>query len=69
MATIDIRELRVELARRDLTQGELATRISTRPSTLSSWLRGVNPPPPQFRERVEEALGLHPGALLPLEQD
>lgn len=53
----------VELARRGLTQAELAHRAGMAPSSLSGWLRGIWPPQPGFVEKLEAALDLTPGTL------
>lgn len=63
MTPIDRPELLAQLARRDLTQTQLAMLMRVRPSTFSSWARGINPAPEGFRESVEDALGLERGTL------
>ena len=63
MPPINRSELLVQLARCGLTQERFAQRIHVRPSTFSSWVRGVNPAPPGFAERVEDELGLERGSL------
>jgi predicted transcriptional regulator len=60
---LDRGELIAQLARRDMSQREMAEIIGARPSTFSSWIRGVNPAPDGLREAVEHALGLRRGAL------
>ena len=62
---IDQRGLLVELARRGLTQVQLAQKLKIKPSTFSSWIREINPAPERFREDLEDALGLRRGALKP----
>ncbi|MCX6833523.1 MAG: helix-turn-helix transcriptional regulator [candidate division Zixibacteria bacterium] len=63
MGSIDIRELRAELVRKDMTLAALALSLGIRPSTFSSYARGINPAPPDLRQRVEAALGLRRGTL------
>ena len=60
---LDRGELLAQLARREMSQREVAEMIGCRPSSFSSWIRGVNPSPDGFRQRVEDALGLRRGAL------
>jgi transcriptional regulator with XRE-family HTH domain len=60
---LDITQLDVELARRRLTRTDLARRIGKPPTTLSGWLRGHHPGPPNLPQRLEEALELEPGTL------
>lgn len=56
--------LRAHLALKRLTQLDLARRLGHPVSTLSSWLRGVAPPPGDLLTRIERALKLEPGALI-----
>jgi transcriptional regulator with XRE-family HTH domain len=63
MSPINRSELLVQLARCGLTQEQLAQRLHVRPSTFSSWARGVNPAPAGFADRVEDELGLERGSL------
>jgi DNA-binding transcriptional regulator YdaS (Cro superfamily) len=60
---IDQSALRVELARRQLAQWRLALKLGLRPSTLSDYLRGARPAPPELAERIERALRLEQGSL------
>ena len=55
--------LRVELARRNLTQTQLAQLMGLPPTTLSSWVRGAHPAPDDLTRKIEKALGLAGGAL------
>lgn len=55
--------LRVELARRRLTQIQLAQLLRVPPTTLSTWVRGAHPAPNDLATRIEKALGLPLGAL------
>lgn len=55
--------LRVELARVELTHADLAVKLGVAPTTLSTWLRGAHPPPPDLTERIERALRLPTGRL------
>jgi transcriptional regulator with XRE-family HTH domain len=63
MAAPDSTELRVELARQNMTRRSLAERLAVPPSTLSSWLHGAAPAPRNLAARIENALRLEPGAL------
>ena len=60
---LDRRTLRVELARRDLTQTRLAGMLGVPPTSLSTWLSGAHPAPADLASRIETALGLSRGAL------
>jgi len=60
---LDHTRLRVELARRDLTQTALALRMGVPQSTLSMWLTGVHPAPTDLTQRIEMALDLARGVL------
>lgn len=60
---LDRRTLRVELARRDLTQTRLAGMLGVPPTSLSTWLRGEHPAPPDLKRKIETALGLSAGTL------
>ena len=55
--------LRVELARRDWSQNELARRIGTKPNTLSDWLLGNRKAPEDLLRRIERALGVPANSL------
>jgi len=59
--------LRVELARRNMSRQALAHRLDVSPSTLSGWLRGVYPAPANFPGRIERALKIKRGRLVPRE--
>lgn len=63
IAPSTVTQLRIELLRLDLTQLDLAKRLDVPVSTLSSWLRGVSPPPPDLLRRIEHALDIPPNAL------
>jgi hypothetical protein len=65
---IDLRELRVALARRDVPQWRLAADLGVCPSTLSSYLHGRYPSPGDLRQRIERALGLPEHCLTPTEE-
>lgn len=56
-------DLKAELARRGLREWRLAQMLGHPPSTLSDWLRGVRPAPPDLADRIERALGLNPRSL------
>ena len=60
---LDLRELRGELARRGLTQGDLARQLAVPATTLGSWLLERHPAPDDLADRIESALGLEPGTL------
>src|SRR2546428_4934721 len=60
---VDGDALRVELARRDLTQTQLALLMKLPPTTLSTWIRGAHPAPSDLAGRIEKALGLAAGVL------
>ncbi len=60
---VDVRTLKAELARQGLTLIALARRIEARPSTLSAWIHGANPAPPDLVGRIEKALGVKRGTL------
>jgi transcriptional regulator with XRE-family HTH domain len=62
---VDIVILRIELARQQLTQAELAQALGVAPTTLSSWLGRRHPAPNGLAARIEQALGLPAGALAP----
>ena len=63
MSNVNRPELLAQLARREITQEKLAQRLAVRPSTFSSWVRGINPAPKGFTNSVEDALGLRRGTL------
>jgi plasmid maintenance system antidote protein VapI len=60
---VDVDALRIELARRNLTQTQLAQLMKLPPTTLSSWVRGAHPAPDDLARMIEKALGLSAGAL------
>jgi DNA-binding transcriptional regulator YdaS (Cro superfamily) len=60
---LDAVQVRVELARRGLPQWQLARRLGLPPSTLSDYLLGRRPSPPDLPLRIERALGLASGAV------
>jgi plasmid maintenance system antidote protein VapI len=60
---VDVDALRVELARRKLTQTQLARLLDLSPTTFSSWVRGAHPAPDDLARKIEKTLGLAPGAL------
>jgi transcriptional regulator with XRE-family HTH domain len=55
---IDLPRLRVELARKGLTQIQLAQKLDVPPTSLSGWLRGVHPAPEGLHRRISEVLGV-----------
>ncbi|MHB1845349.1 MAG: helix-turn-helix domain-containing protein [Deltaproteobacteria bacterium] len=57
--------LRIELARRNITQQRLALKIHVSPTTLSGWLRGAHPPPKDLAARIEKRLRIPRGRLDP----
>lgn len=63
--TFEQDELRVALARRRKTRVQLAAELNVPYSTAIGWLTGRHPAPPEFRRRVEAALGVRHGALRP----
>lgn len=65
---LSFRNLRAELARRGMTQLDLAHLLGHPVSTLSSWLRSAAPMPPDLARRIEAALDLAPGSLYPEEE-
>lgn len=60
---IDRRRLRIELARRELVQRDLAVLLGVAPTTLSGWLTGASRIPEGLPERIELALKLDHGSL------
>ena len=60
---IDTKLLRIELVKREMTMLALAKKLKQPPSTLSAWVRLVNPQPPDLAGRIESILRLKPGAL------
>lgn len=61
---LDNDELRVELARRKLTQLNLAQALGLKVTTLTSWIRGAHPAPDDLPDRIERLLGLPRGQLV-----
>jgi plasmid maintenance system antidote protein VapI len=57
MIKIDARKLRVALAERDLPRWRLAKLMKLPPSTLSDYLRGARPAPPDLAEKICTVLG------------
>lgn len=62
---IDLPELRATLARRSIQQWKLAYDVGVDPSMFSRQLRGLTSQPADLRERIERALNLEPGFLIP----
>jgi hypothetical protein len=60
---VDLRELRAQLARRDIRQWRLAADMNVSPSTLSAYLRGHCRAPRDLRQQIERVLGLEQNAL------
>jgi transcriptional regulator with XRE-family HTH domain len=60
---VDTSKLRGLLAERRLPQWRLAKRLGYAPSTLSDYLRGARPAPPDLVKQIEQELRLPPGAL------
>ena len=60
---INVKLLRIELVKREMTMFDLAKSLNNKSSTLSAWLREVNPQPADLGERIERVLGLQAGAL------
>ena len=56
-------DVAVELARRGMRQRDLAGLMKIPDTTLSDWLRGQHPPPPDLAARIERALKLPTGSL------
>ena len=61
--SINVKLLRIELARREMTRLDLARAIDVKATTLSAWIRRVNPQPPHLAGLIESRLGL-PGGFL-----
>jgi transcriptional regulator with XRE-family HTH domain len=61
--TIDTVALKLALVRKGWSQSQLADALDVPPTTLSSWLRGEHPSPPELQARLENALGISPGEL------
>lgn len=55
--------LRVELAKAGLTQRALAKKLNVPDTTLSDWITGAHPAPPDFTCRIEKELGLPAGSF------
>ena len=66
-----LRKLRIALAiqcaAREWRQRDIADKIRVPATTLSNWLHGTHPAPPDLVDRVEVALNLRPGSLPRLE--
>jgi predicted transcriptional regulator len=60
---IDLTALRAELARRGMTQVDLALVLRVSPTTLSGHLRGRHPAPSDLIDRIESVLGIQRGTL------
>ena len=58
MDRVDARKVKIQLASQGLTQESLARLLETPPSTLSAWLRGVNPQPEDLLVRVARVLSV-----------
>lgn len=58
-------KLRVELARRQMTQRDLAKEIGVAPTTLSGWVTGSHSCPSDLPSVLAKALGTDPAALAP----
>ena len=63
MERLDLKSLRLELVRQDLTQLKLARVLGVPVTTLSAWVRGVHPPPSDLISRIESALRLPRGSV------
>lgn len=64
-AMIDHVSLRVEMARAGVSLLDLARRLAVPRSTLSAWLRNVNPAPADLRLRLAAALQVPEAVLRP----
>lgn len=60
---IDVFELKSQLARRGMTQLDLARLIGRPSTTLYNWIRGEHPSPPGTPALLERVLELPAGAL------
>ena len=58
-------KLRVELARRQMTQRDLAKKIGVAPTTLSGWVTGSHSGPSDLPRVLAKALGTDPSTLAP----
>ena len=63
MAQFDVLELKAQLARRGMTQLDLARLLGHPSSTVAEWIRGARPGPADLVNRIEKVLGLSAGAL------
>jgi ribosome-binding protein aMBF1 (putative translation factor) len=61
--TLNRTALRVELARRDLKQADLAQMIGKAPTTFSGWITGRHAPPDNLVVILEKTLKLPRGTL------
>lgn len=57
------RELKAALARRGLSQHQLARKLGVAPSTFSGWVVGAYEPPADWLTRIEKLLQLEAGTL------
>ena len=57
------RVVRIELAKQDLNQAQLAKKMGVSSTTLSDWLRGSHPGPADLHALIEKALKLPLGHL------
>lgn len=58
-------KLRVELARRRMTQRDLAKEIGVAPTTLSGWVTGAHAGPSDLPRVLAKALGADRASLAP----
>lgn len=63
VSDINVPALRAEMARRQLTQCELAKRLGISQPTVSLYMNGYRAPPPDFCSRVEWLMRLPKGSL------
>jgi DNA-binding transcriptional regulator YdaS (Cro superfamily) len=61
--SVDPHKVRVACVEQRVPQWRLARLLSLAPSTLSDYLRGARPAPPNLAERIERALGRTRGSL------
>jgi predicted transcriptional regulator len=66
---MNVRKLKGVLAERGLAQWMLAKKVGYAPSTLSDYLRGARPAPPELVDQLEAALKLATGTLKKKEQE
>jgi transcriptional regulator with XRE-family HTH domain len=60
---VDLRELRVALAKRGMPQWRLAAELGISPSSFSAYLRGRAEPPSDLRRRIAVVLGVDAAVL------